>query len=397
MAEVARKIVSPWFHRYPGRFPASVALEMLSRIGDALGSAPRVVLDPFVGTGTSVSCLTQQGVTAVGLEINPLALLICNVRFRLPGDVIRAGKDLLQLAAECSDERPEFMTGDAELVEWMGSANVAHLRALLSCVELESDDARKNWMHLAISNSLRAASVWLSGSIKPQRDPNRVPASFSDSLRRSVSALTRDSLLEPTPKSTVAVISADASIIPIQDGSLDAILTSPPYLTMYDYFDVQRLSFLAFGWERFSERQIGRQSRVTPDGVGFVPPSALRRWYRDVCRGEQSVEGRAIRLYCQRMEESIQEQVRVLKPGGVVCYAVADSIRRDGLVELTKAVTELLSLNGLSVVDVRRRATSHRRILPAGRDSKTGRFCSSSDALSVPEQIIVAKKILATT
>ncbi|WKZ79637.1 MAG: hypothetical protein QY327_09840 [Fimbriimonadaceae bacterium] len=369
-----------------------MAFEMLTHIKRELSSPPELVLDPFVGTGTSLSCLAHHGISSIGIEINPLALLICNVRFAPPSNVERTAEALLQLAEDCKKAEPSWADSDIELSRWMGAENVNHLRAVLNRIELEAHARQRNWMRLAVSNSLRSASVWLSGSIKPQRDPNRTPAPFSDSLRRSVYALKRDTLLEAKPQAPIAVLAADACAVPIVDNSVDAILTSPPYLTMYDYFDVQRLSFLAFGWNRSSELQIGRQSQISPDGFAFVPPSALKKWYRDVYKGEQSVEGRSIRLYSQRLEAAVSEQVRVLKLGGVACYAIADSIRRDGVLELTKAVSELFERNGLKIVKVLPRATSHRRILPAGRDPLTGRFSSNLGMAGVAEQIIVAKK-----
>jgi SAM-dependent methyltransferase len=383
---------TPWFHRYPGRFPPSVALEMLTRIKEELTFPPELVLDPFVGTGTALSCLAQNGIPSVGLEINPLAMLVCSVRFSPPSNIVATAESLLEMAANCKDEEPEWAESDVELSRWMGAKNVNQLRSLMNRIDRNTDAPQRNWMRLAVSSSLRSASVWLSGSIKPQRDPNRIPAPFSESLRRSVSALKRDSLLEPNPSAAIGVLFADACAIPIRDNSVDAVLTSPPYLTMYDYFDVQRLSFLAFGWKRSSDLQIGRQSEISPDGVAFVPPSSLERWYRDVCKGEQSIEGRAIRLYSQRMEAAVREQVRVLRPGGVACYAIADSVRREGVLELTRALCELVERSGLKVMRVLPRRTSHRRILPAGRDPQTGRFSSSSGMAGVPEQIIIAMK-----
>lgn len=157
----------------------------------------------------------------------------------------------------------------------------------------------------------------------------------------------------------------------------------------YDYFDVQRLSYLAFGWPVRSLLQIGKSSGISVDGVGFRPPRGMKRWYVDEYRSEATVNGRSLRAYLQSMEKHLEEARRVLFKGGIVAYAVADSIRSTRTFRLSLAIRSLLRDAGFGKIETCTRALSSRRILPAGRDPSSGRFTSDAGP-SIEERIIFA-------
>jgi DNA modification methylase len=381
-----------WFHRYPARFHPDVVEEMLHEVFNALGNLPANLLDPFAGSGTALSCAAENGIRAFGCEINPLALLICAVRFNPPTNSVATSELLEDLLEVRLPGRPSRHPNAEELEAWLGEENLYALTSLLKKVEKVSDVRTRNWFKLAVSSSLRSSSCWLSGSIKPQVDPSRLPTSLQASVRRAARSLVKDCEAETKATKVVVVTEADACRLPFRDNSFDSVLTSPPYLTMYDYFDVHRLTFLAFDWELNSETQIGKQSGIERDGIGFIPPRALSKWYRREFKSEETSDGRALRLYVQRMRTALEEQYRVVRPGGVVCYAVANSIRRSGEMRLTNAIIELMRRAGFTIIETKPRVTTNRRILPANRDTFSGRFTASARGRSVPETIIVARK-----
>lgn len=64
------------FYRYPARFSpafAARAIQLFSRPGD-------VVLDPFMGGGTTIVEALASGRRAVGTDLNPLAVSIAKVK-----------------------------------------------------------------------------------------------------------------------------------------------------------------------------------------------------------------------------------------------------------------------------------------------------------------------------
>lgn len=389
----SRELELGWFHRYPARFPASALGEMIASVQERLGEAPKLLLDPFAGTGSTLAAARQLGLPSVGVELTYLGVLIALVRLAPPNDLERA----LAIAEEMVLTQPtdDELSVSNELTAWIGRNNASVLAQWLSNVDTQHDVKLKRWLQLAISSALRPSSRWLPGSIKPQTDPNRVPPPIGDNLKRAARALARDCRTEFSNERTFVPASVklgDARSIPLESGTVCAVVTSPPYTTMYDYYDVQRLSYLAFGWPRNLHMQIGQSYRLSKDGVGFIPPTTMGDWYQQIYKGETTAEGRALRAYLQGMRQHFSEVERVLRPGGVIAYGVANSFRQGRIFPLVEAIAELIAEFRFEDIVIEKRSNSVRRILPAGRDPKTGRFSSASHP-AVDEQVIYAMKV----
>src|SRR5437763_7162952 len=100
--------------------------------------------------------------------------------------------------------------------------------------------------------------------------------------------------------------------MPLADQAVDAIITRPPYWKMYDYFDVHRLTYLAFHWPYHSPFQIGRFNGIERDGAGFIPPRFMKDWYTHQFRKENTGDGRSLRAYWCSMRLHVAEAKRVL-------------------------------------------------------------------------------------
>lgn len=362
---------------------------MLRAVTKHMGSDPGWVLDPFAGTGTTVAAARQMGIDAIGLELSHLGLLIAQVRLDPPEDLVAAEAQAVRLAKLAAGNWMWDVPDD--LIEWLGRPNSRRLSHFLLYLHDLQPTALRHWLQLAVSCALRPSSRWLPGSIKPQVDPTRKkPPAITQNLIRSARLLSRDCRIEQLKGGGKAlVLKGDACSLPFRDGSIAGIVTSPPYASTYDYFDVQRLSYLAFEWPREAHLQVGRASAISADGAGFIPPKALKELYFDEYRSEGTVDGRRLRAYVQAMERHAAEARRVVRPGGRVAYAVANSVRGRRTFDLVGAITEVLRRAGFVRVSVHKRRTTLRRILPAGRDPKTGRF-SSSARPAIEERIIYA-------
>ena len=376
-----------WFHRYPARFGPGVAEALMRGASDRLGRVPRLVVDSYAGSGTTLALARRVGVPSVGVDISPLAQLMMQVRFAPPRDISRLVDLVETFVAQDWPTRPI----PDELARWVGEPNAIGVGAFLELIESVEDEASRAFLRLVLSSALRASSFWLAGSIKPQWDPQRTPTPLALSARRVVRALARDCRVEAARAATpVVFMLGDAAHLPVPDHAADALLTSPPYFVSYDYMDVHRLSFLAFGWELRVNEQLGRRTRIEVDGVEFKPPETLRQTYYDTFRGERTFLGRALRAYVQGLRKHLREVERIVAPRGVVAFAVADSIRAGERFPLAAAAAELLEEAGFDEVTARRRTTSHHRILPAGRDRQSGRFATDAER-QVDERIIWAR------
>jgi hypothetical protein len=209
-------------------------------------------------------------------------------------------------------------------------------------------------------------------------------------LRRWTRVIAADCRTEQLASAPGLIAAGDARQLPLAQSSVDAVVTSPPYFVTYDYFEVNRLSYLAFGWPRPRHLQVGMRFGHQRDGAGFVPPAALARWYAEDFAGEDGLFGRALRSYCQHMAAHFAEVRRVVRPGGVVAYAMANSTRRGRPFDLVSGTAQLMLKAGFVNIEISARSTGDTRILPAARDTITGRFASTGSA-GVSERIIYAR------
>jgi hypothetical protein len=336
------KVDLGWYHRYPARFASDVLTTMLTGIMRRAKGPLTACLDPFAGTGATLAACRQLGIGSMGVELTQLGVEIARLRLDPPHNIDKALELVEGWSVQAAPARADI---DAELVGWLGDDNARALTGYLTALRAVCDERIARFGHIAISQALRPASQWLVGSVKVTADPTRRPPPIGVQLRRWARAMARDCIGEqqrvrlvagrPAP---AAILLGDACHLPVTDGSIDAAVTSPPYFVTYDYFEVNRLSYLTFGWPRPRELQVGMRFGIQTDGIGFTPPQALAAWYRDFNK-EDTLFGRALRAYCQRMNMHIGELFRVLRPGGILAYAVANSTRKGKAFRLARPVS----------------------------------------------------------
>jgi hypothetical protein len=91
------------FHSFPAKFPPQLPRKFI----DALTRQGDIVLDPMVGSGTTVVEAYLTGRQGVGFDIDPLAIMISKVK-ATPLDLVcaaEAGKRVLRQAAIAISER----------------------------------------------------------------------------------------------------------------------------------------------------------------------------------------------------------------------------------------------------------------------------------------------------
>lgn len=369
---------------------------MLRGITRRLDGHLTFVLDPFSGTGTTLAACRQLGISSVGVELSRLGVEITRLRLDPPANLHAAVNLVRELSLKPLTPATPLID---ELQWWMGDHNASALACHLDSLATVADARLRRFATITLSQALRPSSRWLAGSVKVTADPARVPPPLGAQWRHWADVVAHDCATETiaasAPRASTHVYEGDACRLPLAAGVADAVLTSPPYFVTYDYFEVNRLSYLAFGWPMPRDLQVGQRFGHERDGVGFTPPRAFRDWYLDDFGAEDRYFGRALRAYCQRLSTHLVDVMRVLRPGGVIAYALANSRRRGRTFDLVDAARELLRETGFVDIQTVSRRLGDKHILPIFRDPGNGRFASVGID-GVTERIIYARKPITT-
>ncbi len=367
-------------HPFPARMATSIALEELRNSG-----RPLRVLDPMVGSGTTLVIAKSQGHHAVGFDTDPMAVLLATTwcldvhedaarqtAAHVLQRAIAVGKKLKPSDAyPCSEEDRETRTF---IRYWFDSTNRRQLTALSRAVQRVKDDGIQTLLWCAFSRMIitKQASVSLAMDLAHSR-PHRV-RDWSDihpfdRFLSSVEAVIRAAPFKnKNGLGKVDVKLGDARRLPQRSTSIDLVITSPPYLNAIDYLRGHKFSLVWMG-HRISDLRGIRATSIGTEAAGAGDPvdptisSALREMGNVNLLPRRYI--RMLARYVADMQSVIQQIARVLIPGGRAVLVIGDSTLRGLYVKNSRAVACLAQRQGLVLSSVRHRTIpDSRRYLP---------------------------------
>jgi DNA methylase len=244
----------PYYAGYPARFATDVIR--------TAGLVPRSsVLDPWNGSGTTTYAAAQLGHTAIGLDLNPVMIVIARARMLSPSE----SDSLLPLCKEIvRGARAKKMDGDEPLQNWFDVQTAAHLRGVEQSIQrcLVGIQTQSNLDHLSsmaatfyaalfsVCRDLTAGfqssnPTWIrvprAGNNRVSAEKNTIAGRFAEKLRAMSHALSLEAK-KRTPDLTVAACRVgDSTDLVLQESSIDLVLGSPPYCTRIDYTAATRV------------------------------------------------------------------------------------------------------------------------------------------------------------
>jgi SAM-dependent methyltransferase len=353
-------------------FPARMAPELALRHAKAL-PPQSTVLDPMVGSGTTLRFAADHGHQGIGFDVDPLAVLMTRV-WTTPLDVTklrRRGVDAL--AAAINDEarvlraRPHSADTDDFMAYWFAPQQRRDLELLASVLRRMRGpvgDALRLALSRIIITKDRGAS--LARDVSHSR-PHKV-AEDSDydvgrGFLRSVEQLAGRLERNPPPGG-VDVKIGDARDIPVDDESIDAVITSPPYLNAIDYLRGHRLALVWLGFELNHLREVRGTSIGTERGIGDAADHALAERLATRMGDLEQLPAKQVRMvlrYVLDMLAVMKETARVLRDDGRATLVVGNSSIRGVFLANDAAITACARQAGL------RRTSRRERPLPPSR------------------------------
>lgn len=372
----ADRPIHDWY-RFVLSYPPHLVREYLERFDVTANST---VLDPFCGTGTTLVECKKLGIGSVGIESNPIAGFASDVKTNWAVDTESLGRwsdEVASQAERClASSRPAFSEAQvAEHPGQLGLASVSHqggpLRqlpteqaslllknsisplplhrslVLLECIDGESPAPFQRLGRLALAKAL----VQEIGNLKfgPEVGVGKLKgdAPVVGAWLQGVRTMARDLRTHKEGARVRAnVIHADAREADrvVEHGSIDAVITSPPYPNEKDYTRTTRLESVLLGLIttreelRRCKRNLVRSNtrgvyRGDTDHIAVEDNEAVnniadaieqRRIALGKTSGFERQYARVTRLYFGGMAEHLRSLRPLLKPGAKLAYVVGD-------------------------------------------------------------------------
>lgn len=397
------------YHRYPAKFIPQLAARVIkenSQNGD-------LVCDPFMGSGTTLVEAIVNGRRAYGTDINPVAVLIAKAKTTPiePSKLQKEANNIFDYlkSAHHMEKGQLLLTensfdvtlpGHERIDYWFPEQQKRDLALILSRIKTVKDAQIQTFLLCSFSNILKGCSIWMMKSVKPTRDWDKKPASAYQSFilqtRRMMKKNTELWDILGERKIECKVDSKDARKLSLKKDSAKLILTSPPYVTSYEYADLHQLTALwleyATDLKEFRNKFI---SSIQKEDGDLELYSKLARETSDSLKEKDRKEGTGAERYFHEMQQCFEEMHRVLQPKGRAAIVIGDTDLKKVEIRNAEIFVQTMEKIGFKTYNIIKRPIPS-KILPLTRDEKTGKFArtANADRLAYPtEYIVIMEKV----
>ena len=389
------------YHRYPAKFLPNVVKKLIE---DFTGDG-EIIADMFAGCGTTLVEAKIHGKQSIGVDINPVATLITRVKITpiLPEKLHACFENLCLKFKNYSEDFYIDLNVNDRIDYWFTPENKSKIAFLYSEIFQIEEITIQEFFLVSLSHILKNCSRWLQSSTKPQIDKTKKVIdpfiAFISHSKRMIkkNAEFYSTLVEKNFLNIPCNLKLeDARHTSILSNSVGTIITSPPYVTSYEYADIHQLTGFWFNYiqdlKKFRKDFIGtfysQNSKLECDS------EIAKEIVSDLSKLDDRT-AKEVANYFRDMHAVAKEMYRILKNNGHACIVIGNTNYRNVLLKSSEVFAELLTLEGFEISKVIKRSIPY-KLIPTIRDKNTGRFAKLDDANSkevYPEEyIIIAKK-----
>lgn len=389
------------YHRYPAKFIPQI----VSQLNEKYTRQGDLVVDPFGGCGTTLVESKVMGRPSIGVDINPVAVLITKAKIT-PLEPLNIEKEFVNLRYKLGtyNEDTIIKAPEHERIDyWFRPEEKRKLAFIFTEISNLEDQDVRDFFYCGFSNILKNCSIWLQKSNKPTRDWDKKPSEPIQTFLRQIKTMLRANakfyeILKQRNylQTSSQMFCTDARTIPTKDSTVSLIITSPPYVTSYEYADLHQLTALWMDYTKdlndFRKRFIGTSYHNKKD---LILNSSIAENIRTELLKKDKKTAEEVSTYFSEMNQVFVEMKRILKKGGKTCIVIGNTSLKGVEILNAEVYAEQLQNLGLKVVNIIKREIPSKN-LPSVRDELTGKFASINDKNKVSvyptEYILIMEK-----
>ncbi len=344
--------VYSWYH-YKEGFSRDFVMEMFREF-DAPKDEDFVVLDPFMGAGTTLLASMEYGVTSYGFDAMELPVFVSKVKTRRY-DIDELVKWEKWLFNQKFEKVKEDVSGIVK------RAFNPHTLDDILFFKMKIDEMPEKYrdfykLGLMVSSN-KCSYAFKDGAAIKFRKRNIPPlrTMLKRTVKRMISDIKRINLI-----SNAYANQGDARDLNLDDESINMIITSPPYLNKIEYTKVYKIeNELFFGKKNKNliSSALGQDVRITDKDMEEL--------------GVYLDEGDPIIAYkyFKDMKLSLEEMYRVLKDGGIALIVVGNGCFPHRVIESDVILSEIGEKIGFNTLDIwvaNQRTCTYERVKKVG-------------------------------
>lgn len=409
-----KKVQRGWdgFFPYYAGFSEQFARELISSSNLKLGS---MVHDPWNGSGTTTYAASTLDMRSIGFDLNPAMVIVAKARL-LPPSEADSIEPLGHKIVTQAKSSFAFAENDDPLMSWFGKSNAGALRSLevsirehlisettLGAMPITFDQlstiAAANYVALfSVCRELAAPfrstnPTWL----RYRRDDENKPRYSNESIRRRylrklaamgavLKARRKPDNSEP---GSADIRVADTTESELPAGSVDLVLTSPPYCTRIDYTAATRVELALLdpianvrvdelGRQMIGSTRVPRHELKVSPIWGETCAQFLERLRSHPSKASAGYYYSTHLDYFDKIARSVSKLTQGLKRGKNAIFVVQDSHYKEIYNDLPKIISEICTNNALVL---RRREDFHIRRTMAGFHPYARRYKKNAAAI----------------
>ncbi|MDP9151718.1 MAG: site-specific DNA-methyltransferase [Myxococcota bacterium] len=339
-ADDADRVHVHGFHTYPARMHPVTAARLVA----AASQAGQMLLDPFCGSGTVIVEAMIAGRQVTGTDLNPLAIRLARLKTTPRGkaachEIVAAAQSIAAMADQRREQRAgssrSYPREDVAAFDPHVLLELDSLRAGIGGLRGGTSGSNvREALELVLSAILLKVSRKTSDT-SDARAPRRIAAGYparlfarkADELSRRLAEFA--ALLGPDATPSRVTVDDAARLRTVAAGSVDAVVTSPPYVATYDYLahHALRMRWLEIDARELHAGEMGARRRYAT----LDPRAAHDAWSRE-------------------LDATLREMSRVCRKGGRIVLLVADSAVRGEALRADSMVAAVASKSGLALI-----------------------------------------------
>ena len=324
--------IHPYFASYHPSIPGTL-IEWITKKND-------IILDPFCGSGTTLIQSELSARTGIGIDANPLACLISKVRTTpIPEKNLTFNLILQQIEKEIN----EFYQNGEKFEEFMPRIIIPKIPNLdkwfkknvqieLGLIKNHIDKIKNKDIQdflkvifsniiVKVSNQSHETQYCTKEKIYNSKDAFNL---FKKKIEIGMDEIKSYNKLIKT-KSCKIICGDLRNKVKLESQSINAIITSPPYLNAWDYHLYQRFRLFWLGFEPKDLREIEIGAHLTH----YQNPNAIQNYTND-------------------MSKCFSNFNNLLKKNGKCCIVIGDSIINKKVVNVGNILIKIAKEYGFS-------------------------------------------------